>query len=580
MRFSDSVRVRFLPLLLAAAFVTLASSLLAQSPKGSVKATDPPPPLTYHGLIPGLSTAAEVRTALGPPQFEAEWYAYKMLYPAAGRPGLVDAVHTHGKEGGFSSVEAASIPQGYESRDKVLASLGTPEQEIRMPTFTLLDFSAKGVRFVFNKQGQTIGVAYTPHLHVRVPEGGPKLLDLSALREGPQPAPKQPADLGNLKAGAAQVKISPTTAKWLNPRLAPAFTIHDDMYARCVVFEKDGQKIALVGADLFGMTRNDIDPLRERVAKGGVPYMVLAMSHNHAAPDTIGVYGHYPAEYIQYIQDQVVDCIAQAVANLRPVKAFRTASRELPMDGARVIGYIRNARNVGLVDPTLSVLQPIGEDGKPIATIVNFACHVEGLEAGAKELSADFPGYMCDQIATDGGGQAVFLNGAVGGMISGDSRARTHEEAKITGLGLAELVKKLAATAQPPARFDYGVEKRTIEFAMTNPRFKPLYAARGGLKEGRVSTEMALIKLGEAQLITLPGELLPEVSFEIQTKMTGFPRILIGLANDELGYIIPEYDFRATGDKGWDGYEETMSQGRDTAPAVREGAFKLLSGAK
>lgn len=79
---------------------------------------------------------------------------------------------------------------------------------------------------------------------------------------------------------------------------------------------------------------------------------------------------------------------------------------------------------------------------------------------------------------------------------------------------------------------------------MTNARFKPLYAARGGLKEGRVSTEMALIQLGEAQLITLPGELLPEVSFEIQGKMTGFPRILIGLANDELGYIIPEYDYR------------------------------------
>jgi hypothetical protein len=556
--------------------LTLPITALAQAPKGSVKPTDPPPALTYHRLIPGLSTADEVRKTLGQPQFEAEWYAYKMLYPAEGRPGLVDEVHLHGKNGGYASAEAASVPSGYESRDKVLSKLGAPEQEIRMATFSLLDYSAQGVRFVFNKQGQTIGVAYTPHMHARVPEGGPRLLDLSALREGPQPAPKRPADLGDLKAGAAQVKITPTSVKWLNPRLAPAFTIHDDMFARCVVFEKLGQRIALVGADLFGMTRGDIDPLRERVAKGGVPFMVLAMSHNHAAPDTIGVYGHYPAEYIKYIQDQIVDGVEKAVANLRPVREFRTASRELPMDGARVIGYIRNARNVGLVDPTLSLIQPIGEDGKPIATIVNFACHVEGIAAGAKELSADFPGYMCDQITADGGGQAVFLNGAVGGMISGDSKARTHEEAKLTGLGLAERVKSLAATAQPPATFEYGVVKRTIEFPMTNARFKPLYAARGGLKEGRVSTEMALIQLGEAQLITLPGELLPEVSFEIQGKMTGFPRILIGLANDELGYIIPEYDYRATGDKGWDGYEETMSQGRDAAPAVREGAWNLL----
>ncbi|MBX7169266.1 MAG: hypothetical protein K1X74_23235 [Pirellulales bacterium] len=545
----------------------------AQAPKGTVKPTDPPPALTYHGLIPGLSSADEVRQALGPPVFEAEWYAYKLLYNAQARPDLTDSVHLHGKNGTFACVEAASIPPGYESKSDVQAKLGACEQEIRTPTFSLLDYTAKGVRFVFNKHGQTIGVAYTPHLQARVPDGGPRLFDLSGLREGPQPAPARPADLGDLKAGAAQVKISPTTGKWLNPRLRDAFTIHDDMYARCVVFEKGGQRFALVGADLFGMSRSDIEPMRARVAKNGVAYMVLAMSHNHAAPDTIGVYGHYPAEYIQYIQNQVVDCVAQAVANLQPVKDFRAASRELPMDGGRVIGYFRNARNVGLVDPTLSVLQPVGADGRPIATIVNFACHVEGLEAGAKELSADFPGYMCDQIKADGGGQAVFLNGAVGGMVSGDNRERTHGEAKTMGLGLAALVKQLAATAQPPARFDFGVDTRVIEFPMTNPAFKLLYAARGGLKDGRVSTEMALIKLGEAQLLTLPGEVLPEVGFEMQTQMTGFPRILIGLANDELGYIIPEYDFRSNS------YEETMSQGRDTAPAVKQGAQKLLSGA-
>ncbi|MEX0679529.1 MAG: hypothetical protein WD063_20820, partial [Pirellulales bacterium] len=240
----------------------------------------------------------------------------------------------------------------------------------------------------------------------------------------------------------------------------------------------------------------------------------------------------------------------------------------------RVIGYIRNARNPGIVDPTMSVIQLIGQDDKPIATLVNFACHVEGLEAGVAELSADFPGYMCEAIRADGGGQAVFLNGAVGGMISGDSKARTHEEAKVTGFGLAALVKELAATAQPPATFHYGVETRKVTFPMTNPRFLPLYMARGGLDEGRASSEMALITLGEAQLVTLPGELLPEVSFEIQEKMSGFPRILIGLANDELGYIIPEYDFRS------DGYEETMSQGKGTAPAVREAAVKLLAGEK
>jgi hypothetical protein len=554
----------------------LLAPALGQAPKGSLKPTDPMPPLKYHGLVPGLSTAGEVRKALGEPAHEAPWYAYKMLYKAQGREGLLDSVHLLGKDGTFACVEAASAPEDFETRAKVTAEFGEPEQEIRMATFSLLDYSARGVRFICdNNDDSMIGVTYFPNLRTRVPQGGPRLIDLRNLRQGPQPTPAAIAPVGGLKAGTAEAKISPTTPEWLPPRARDVFKVHDDMYARCVVFERDGMKIALVGADLFGMTRADIVPMRERAAAAGVDYMVLAMSHNHAAPDTIGVYGHYPAEYVKYIQDQVVRAATEAVGNLRPVKEFRAASREMPMDGGRVIGYIRNARNPGLVDPTLSVIQPIGEDGKPIATIVNFACHVEGLEKGVVELSADFPGYMCDQIRADGGGQAVFLNGAVGGMISGDNKARTHEEAKATGLGLATLVKDLAATAQSPQTFKFGVQKKDAVFPMTNKRFMPLYAARGGLdKQGRVSTEMALITLGEAQLVTLPGELLPEVSFEILAKMNGFPRILIGLANNEIGYIIPDYDFRA------DGYEETMSQGKATAPAVRDTAIELLTAEK
>jgi hypothetical protein len=547
---------------------------LAQAPKGTVTASDPPPALTYHGLVPGLSTAAEVRQALGQPVAENKWYAYKMLYNSAGRPGLLDSVHLHGDKGSLASVEAASVPADYDTRDKVAAKLGEPEQEIKMVTFALLDYSAKGVRFIFDKQGKTIGVTYFPHLQPRVHSGARRLIDLSHLRQGPQPRPEKPAAPGGLKAGVAQVKITPKSAEWLAPKLRKSFRVHDDMWARCVVFEKDGLKIALVGGDLFGMSSNDINPMRERAAKSGVQYTMLAMSHNHAAPDTIGVYGHFPAEYVAYIQDQVVECVAGATKNLRPVKELRANSCELPMDGGRVIGYFRNARNVGLVDPTLSVIQPIGEDDKPIATIVNFACHVEGLEHGAADLSADFPGYMCDKIAADGGGQAVFLNGAVGGMVSGDNKARTHEEAKITGLGLAGLVKELAATAQPPATFNYSVETRRVEIPMTNPKFLPLYDLKGGLNRGRAVTEMALVNLGEAQIVSLPGEVLPEISFEIQEKMSGFPRILVGLANDELGYIIPEYDFRA-GE-----YEESMSQGPATAPIVRETAIRLLTGVK
>jgi len=556
-------------LVASAAWTSIA---MAQAVDGEVSADDPPPPLTYHGLIPGLSTAADVRKTLGEPAHEAKWYAWKMLYPAAGRPGLFDSVHTHGKNGRFASVEAASVPEGLETRAQVYAKLGEPEYELRMPSFSMLDYAYQGVRFFFNPLDKTIGVAYFPHLRRRVPSGSRRLVDLRSLRDGPQPRPEHPAKPWGLKVGVAQVVISPKP-EWVNPRYRAKFSIHDDLKARCVVFERDGQTLALVGADLFGMSLTNIQPMIDRTAEAGVEDFVLAMSHDHSAPDTIGVYGYFPAKHVKFIEDQVVACVQKARENLRPVKELRAASRELPMDGARVMGYFRNARNTGIVDPTISILQPIGEDGRPIATIVNYACHVEGVAAGVSECTADFPGYMCEQIRRDGGGQPVFLNGAVGGMVSGDTKARTHHESEVMGLGLASIVAELAEEAQPSAEFRFETETRRVEIPLTNRKFKPLYKLmKRPLNRGRVVTQMKLIRLGECEMVTLPGELLPEVSFEILEHMRGYPRMLVGLANDELGYMIPAYDFRD------DEYEETMSQGPATALIVRDTAIRLLEG--
>jgi hypothetical protein len=73
------------------------------------------------------------------------------------------------------------------------------------------------------------------------------------------------------------------------------------------------------------------------------------------------------------------------------------------------------------------------------------------------------------------------------------------------------------------------------------------------------------ITIGDAQIITAPGELLPEVSLasptsveedcpqadtgrprepSIRDAMTGKFRFMIGLCPDELGYIVPGYDWR------------------------------------
>jgi hypothetical protein len=112
-------------------------------------------------------------------------------------------------------------------------------------------------------------------------------------------------------------------------------------------------------------------------------------------------------------------------------------------------------------------------------------------------------------------------------------------------------------------------------------------------------TEVSWLKLGELSVAAIPGEIYPELVLDkvedppdpgadfpdapiepaIYKQMPGPYRLIIGLANDEIGYIIPK--------RQWDEkppfcygrksaqYGEINSVGPDTAPILCQ-AFKDL----
>ncbi len=538
-----------------------------QAVEGKVTAEMAPPPLTYQGLVPGLSTLAEAREKLGKPLFEAAWYNYKLLYPVDGKPGLVDTVHvdSNNPDSRLASIEAASVPEGYQTEADVRAKLGEPEFVLRMHTWGMLDYAEKGLRFSLDPDGKTTGVSYFPHGARRVPPGERDLVDLTHLSREPKGGPAPALD--GLEAAAGEAVISPQEQSWLKE----PFTVVQDLKVRFVVLRKGDLTVALCGADVFGMGFQDVMQIRKGAQDLGIDHLVFGMSHTHSAGDLLGVYGHYPVEYVAHVKTQTLAALEAALDKLAPVGEIRAASRELPMDGTRVMGLIRNARNPGVMDPTMDVLQIIGKDKKAIGTIVHLACHPESVEAGEKEIDADYPGYLCAALAGEEIGQPIFLNGALGGMVSGDNPERTHASSKETGERFAGLARELLAEAKPIGGEVFSADVNRLELPLSNKRFEPLMES--GIREmtaGRVVTDMTYVRIGEVQIVTLPGEVLPEVSYEILEHMQGFPRILVGLGNDQLGYIIPAYDFR----KGV--YEESMSVGPATAYSVRDMALRMV----
>jgi len=60
-----------------------------------------------------------------------------------------------------------------------------------------------------------------------------------------------------------------------------------------------------------------------------------------------------------------------------------------------------------------------------------------------------------------------------------------------------------------------------------------------------ISTRMNLVNIGNAQILTIPGEALPNIGYYLKRHMKGDNNLLFGLTNDAFGYILTRVDFNS-----------------------------------
>jgi hypothetical protein len=60
-----------------------------------------------------------------------------------------------------------------------------------------------------------------------------------------------------------------------------------------------------------------------------------------------------------------------------------------------------------------------------------------------------------------------------------------------------------------------------------------------------INARINLVNLGDAQILTIPGEALPNIGFYLKRKMRGRNNLLFGLTNEAFGYILTKVDFNS-----------------------------------
>lgn len=364
-----------------------------------------------------------------------------------------------------------------------------------------------------------------------------------------------------------------------------------DLFARAMVFQQGKTRFAIVNVDNLGWT--SILGNKSRALIKGIPpeNVLIGATHTHSAPDAYGfpdMSGKSYADltYLDWCVQQIADAVNEATAKLQP------ASLKVAMDEAKgKIAY--NYYAPALYDPRCGIIQAIAttgtQAGKPIATLVNYAVHPEVLGSDRGILSPDMIGPLYQRIESTIGGLALFMNGAQGGMVTADTRleygkegqgqkeANTWEECIRIGELLADEAMRIVAKAPVLDKPLLYCTSREIEFPIESEIMRYILSHSPlkyeGKRENYISTRLNLLNIGPAQILTVPGEALPNVGYYVKRNMATKMPFLFGLTNDAFGYMLAKVDFNSF--KRYE-YVSRTSLGEMTAEIYMDQAIKLV----
>jgi hypothetical protein len=409
--------------------------------------------------------------------------------------------------------------------------------------------------------------------------------------------------------------------------------VHDPLRARAVVLRHGRQKLAIVSVDLVGFFLANVERVRARLPH--FAYVLVTSTHNHEGPDTLGLWGPnfltrgVDPDYLPLVEKQIVKAVRAAERGLQPATAR--------IGTVRAPELLRDARLPIVKHDELVVLAFRNARGKHTGIVVQWNCHPETLGSRNTRLSSDFVGPAVKHLRDKFRCPVVYLSGTVGGMMtslgvpikSKDGKLLadgTFEKTQRYGTLLGRAAERALGKSKPLSLTPLAIRKRTLYLPLANKFY--LFARQSGVLEreafvwkgnpdraerakavrpGRtycIRTELGYLRLGQLDVAVIPGEIYPELVLggvpdpaekgadfpdapiepALYKQMRGPHRMIVGLGNDEIGYIIPK--------RQWDEkppycyglkkrpYGEINSLGPDTVPLLCKAFADLVKGKK
>jgi hypothetical protein len=375
-----------------------------------------------------------------------------------------------------------------------------------------------------------------------------------------------------LEAGTARVEITPAPGLGMYGfanRKGGATGVLDPLMARVLVLEAGEKRLALVAMDLGRPPAGEwIRRLREKsAATSGIPYVLVAATHTHSGPR---IRDEYPPREAPDWESLVLEKVAQAIDDAHRGRVEARVgtgygsvlighNRLRPEADGSVTWFERNNTMVPTspVDPTVAVLRLDDAEGRPIAILVNYACHPVVFGSDNQQYSADYPGVALRTVERELGGQplAMFLQGGDGDInpyyavhpLDQDAVGRRDWTGERLGLEAARVAKAIRTEPSGEASLDYTEDTLDLEWrwdagkhqeAVRQSRGPEAAAALERRRAEGLHAPVATVLINKRiALMTIPGEPFVEHQIDWRNRCPVRDALFVGYANGSLGYF-------------------------------------------
>lgn len=418
-------------------------------------------------------------------------------------------------------------------------------------------------------------------------------------------------------AGVAVRDITPTP-EWVQNRTNRAMTVRSDqpgspLKIKTLVLSLGNTTTLLVAIDTCVLDQDHCDLLRKAISgktRVAIDHIVVTSSHSHSTPFVEPLDEPHP--YFDLICERAIEAAVAAHGAQQPARlgfgrghvvgaSFNTRV-PLANGGVKFTRDFREGLATGRpIDPRVSILRVDDASGRPLAGWVRLALHPACVIFDAP-LSAEYPGYMTDELSRTVGHEAPFLYslGACGD-VNCIPMFGTEEDTRCLGLNLAAWIgpmfdaietgcpKRLEATTgtvdlpldPPPSLEELDSEiaavktfckdletDPSLEWVMgvncePNWTFEQKTRHAGVLRDWAEKVKQQIVRgeafpskwrsqlatwvINDVALVFYSGEPLVELGLELAARSNLTETLLMGMCNGSDGYVGTDEDRRRGG---------------------------------